>query len=139
MMTRSISKQNYYDSTLSVMGEKDLRRPEVMKYSASLTDIAQHISIIEVQDSLLLVSTWPEKDQKQWARKLLKEREKNLNVKVGLTPPSRQFDASALSRGNIDINPAKSTFLHMMKKAEKKESKILKIPGVISNCRITGG
>ncbi|MBK8282559.1 MAG: hypothetical protein IPK94_21065 [Saprospiraceae bacterium] len=73
-----LKAKNYYDSTLSVMGEKDLRRPEVMKYSASLTDIAQHISIIEVQDSLLLVSTWPEKDQKQWARKLLKEREKIL-------------------------------------------------------------
>ncbi|MBK7607918.1 MAG: tetratricopeptide repeat protein [Saprospiraceae bacterium] len=115
-----LKAKNYYDSTLSVMGEKDLRRPEVMKYSASLTDIAQHISIIEVQDSLLLVSTWPEKDQKQWARKLLKEREKNLNVKVGLTPPSRQFDASALSRGNIDINPAKSTFFAYDEKALKK-------------------
>ncbi len=97
--------KNYYDSTLSVMGEKDLRKPEVARFSASLTDIAKNIAIIEVQDSLLLVSTWTEKEQKQWAKKLLKEREKTQGSKVSsntLAP----MDRSAFSKNNIDLTPA---------------------------------
>ncbi len=116
--------KNYFDSTLAVMGEKDIRKEEVARYSASLTDIAKNIAIIELQDSLLLISSWAEKDQKQWARKLLKDREKTQGSKV-LSPTPASFDPSAFTRSNIDLTPqggnkAVSTFFAYDDKILKK-------------------
>lgn len=115
--------KKYYDSTLAVMGEKDIRREEVSRFSESLTDIAKNIGIIETQDSLLLVSGLSEKDQKQWARKMLKDREKNTNVKVA-TAPGLSFDQSAFSKSNINIASsgpaAKSNFFAYDEKLLKK-------------------
>lgn len=116
--------KKYYDSSLALMGEKDIRRIEVSRYSESLTDIAKNIGIIETQDSLLLVSAMSEKDQKQWARRMLKDREKNTNVKVATTPSGLSFDQSAFAKSNINIasagTPAKSSFFAYDDKQLKK-------------------
>jgi len=115
--------KNYYDSSLALMGEKDIRRIEVTRYSESLTDIAKNIGIIETQDSLLLVSAMNEKDQKQWARKMLKDREKMANVKVATTP-GLSFDQSAFVKPTVNIAspgaPAKSSFFAYDDKLLKK-------------------
>lgn len=115
--------KNYYDSSLALMGEKDIRRIEVTRYSESLTDIAKNIGIIETQDSLLLVSAMNEKDQKQWARKMLKDREKMANVKVATTP-GLSFDQSAFIKPTVNIAspgaPAKSSFFAYDDKLLKK-------------------
>ncbi len=100
--------KKYYDSTLTVMSPKDPRRAEVSRFSESLTDIAKHIGIIETQDSLLYISTLDEKDQKQWARRMLREREKNANVKVASTP-GLGFDKTAFDRGDIAATTAQGT------------------------------
>lgn len=100
--------KKYYDSTLTVMSPKDLRRAEVSRYSESLTDIAKHIGIIETQDSLLYISTLDEKEQKQWARKMLKEREKNANVKVASTP-GLGFDKTAFDRSDVTATTVQGT------------------------------
>lgn len=116
--------KKYYDSTLALMGEKDIRRIEVSRYSESLTDIAKNIGIIETQDSLLIISGLSEKDQKQWARKIMREREKNNNVKVASTP-GLGFDQNVFSKSNIDVattsaSASKSTFFAYDDKQLKK-------------------
>ncbi|MDZ4708769.1 MAG: tetratricopeptide repeat protein [Saprospiraceae bacterium] len=115
--------KKYYDSSLALMGEKDIRRIEVTRYSESLTDIAKNIGIIETQDSLLLISAMNEKDQKQWARKMLKDREKTVNVKVATTP-GLSFDQSNFVKPNINIASsgaaAKSSFFAYDDKLLKK-------------------
>ncbi len=107
--------KNYYDSTLTVMTTIDTRRPEVEKYANSLVDIAKHISIIELQDSLMRLSSLTEKEQKQWAKKIIKEREKAKELELAkgnnqVSPFSNEL-ASAFKSSIPDINAStKSTF-----------------------------
>ncbi|MEP7268064.1 MAG: hypothetical protein ABI844_10600 [Saprospiraceae bacterium] len=113
-----LKAKNYFDSTLNVMPEKDIRREEVTRYGSSLTDIAQQIATIQLQDSLLKISTWSEKEQKQWARKIVKDRE-NLNTpKVGLLQP--QPDLNGFPKTNINTLTSKSSFFAYDDKTLKK-------------------
>lgn len=50
-----LKAKNYFDSTLAVIGDKDIRKEEVSRYSQSLAEIARNLSIIQVQDSMLIV------------------------------------------------------------------------------------
>lgn len=84
-----LKAKNYFDSTLTVMNDKDIRRPEVDKYAQSLTDIAKNLAVIQIQDSMLRVSGWSEKEQKQWAKKVVKDRENLSTPKVGLLDQPR--------------------------------------------------
>jgi len=68
-----VSSKNYYDSTLLVMGKTDDRYPEAQKYANSLTEIAANIQIIELQDSLLRISTLSDDEKRKLVAKLKKE------------------------------------------------------------------
>ncbi len=68
-----VSSKNYYDSTLLVMAKADDRYPEAQKYANSLTEIAANIQIIELQDSLLRISTLSDDEKRKIAAKLKKE------------------------------------------------------------------
>ncbi len=68
-----VSSKNYYDSTLLVMGKTDERYFEAKKYATSLTEIAANIQIIELQDSLLRISTLSDEEKRKIAAKLQKE------------------------------------------------------------------
>ncbi len=63
----------YYDSTLITMSKTDDRFSSVSRLSQNLTDIARNYDIVQVQDSLLRISALSEKDQREWAKKLLKK------------------------------------------------------------------
>ncbi len=63
----------YYDSTLQTMPKSDDRYAGVAKLSLNLTDIARNYDIVQVQDSLLRIAALSEKDQRDWAKKLLKK------------------------------------------------------------------
>jgi tetratricopeptide (TPR) repeat protein len=60
----------YYDSTLTAMPEEDDRKPVVKERSESLTDIAQQIQILELQDSLIALSRLPKEELIERARAL---------------------------------------------------------------------
>ncbi|MFK8007537.1 MAG: tetratricopeptide repeat protein [Saprospiraceae bacterium] len=68
-----VSSKNYYDSTLLVMAKTDDRYFEAQKYATSLTEIAANIQIIELQDSLLRISTLSDDEKRKIAAKIKKE------------------------------------------------------------------
>ena len=116
--------KKYYDSTFFAMGEKDPRKKEVERYSTSLTEIAKNIGIIEFQDSMLRVSALSEKEQKQWAKKILKDRDKLSTSKVN-PPALTPLDPSAFNKNNINLSTVggvdtKSSFFAYDDKALKK-------------------
>jgi outer membrane protein assembly factor BamD (BamD/ComL family) len=116
--------KKYYDSTYFVMTEKDIRKKEAERYSISLADIAKNIAIIEFQDSMLHISMLSEKEQKQWAKKIIKEREKLNSNKAG-TPVPSILDPSPFTKSNINLATAgstdnKTTFFAYDDKALKK-------------------
>lgn len=68
-----VSSKNYYDSTLLVMAKTDDRYIQTQKYAESLTEIAANIQIIELQDSLLRISTLSDDEKRKIAAKIKKE------------------------------------------------------------------
>lgn len=68
-----VSSKNYYDSTLLVMAKTDDRYLDAQKYANSLTEIAANIQIIELQDSLLRISTLSDEEKRKIVNKLKKE------------------------------------------------------------------
>ncbi len=85
-----VNSKNYFDSTLVVMNQGDERRDRVERMSANLSEIAENITIIETQDSLLAVGMMSEEDRRLLAAKILKEREKQA--------------AEAAANTTVDIN-----------------------------------
>lgn len=60
--------KTYYDSTLTVMTEKDERFKSLERVSASLKDIAKNIDIIYTQDSLLKLSNLSQSQLEKFAK-----------------------------------------------------------------------
>ena len=63
----------YYDSTLTIMQKSDERYTSVSRLSQNLVEIARNYNIVQLQDSLLRISALTEKEQRDWAKKLLKK------------------------------------------------------------------
>ena len=78
-----VNSKNYYDSTLTVMPETDERHPDAKRFATSLTDIAQNIQIIELQDSLIAISELDDKSKRKLAAKIKAEQAKNAPTKTG--------------------------------------------------------
>lgn len=70
-----VLSKNYYDSTLVVLNTTDERYPEVVRYATNLKEIAENIEIINLQDSLLMISNLSPDEKKELAKKIKKERE----------------------------------------------------------------
>ena len=68
-----IPTKNYLDSTLTVMDKKDDRLKTATTLRDNLVDIAKNLSIIQVQDSLLLLSALSDADLKKRAAKMKKD------------------------------------------------------------------
>lgn len=116
-----LKAKNYFDSTLAVIGDKDIRKEEVSRYSQSLAEIARNLSIIQVQDSMLIVSTWPEKEQKQWARKIVKNRTAGLVMpKAGLLDQANAIQSGRNIPTSLPTSGSKSTFFAYDDKVLKK-------------------
>jgi tetratricopeptide (TPR) repeat protein len=65
-----VNAKYYYDSTLLSMNKKDERYEPSQKLKLNLTDIAENIEIITLQDSLLRISQMTEEEQKALAAKI---------------------------------------------------------------------
>nr|MBP7184560.1 hypothetical protein [Saprospiraceae bacterium] len=117
-----VDAKAYYDSTKTVIAATDDRNLEVQKYSSSLADIAQNIKIIKLQDSLLSISQMSDKDKRDLALKIKKEREKELalnSVKSANKPNTNNI--SAKGADGSALRP--STFFAYNEKALKKGKK----------------
>lgn len=96
-----VSSKNYYDSTLLVMAKTDDRYFEAQKYATSLTEIAANIQIIELQDSLLRISSLSDDEKRKIAAKLKKEEQEALASQAKASKPNNKIGAS---RPNIRPN-----------------------------------
>jgi outer membrane protein assembly factor BamD (BamD/ComL family) len=108
-----VNSKFYFDSTLIVMKEVDLRIPEVRNFSENLADIAANIQIIEVQDSLLKISALSSDEKKALAQKIKDEQQakkdeasnviesatigKSSNTRVAGSKPSNFFAYNQIS------------------------------------------
>ena len=70
-----VKAKNYYDSTLTILSQTDVRYGEVKRYSENLTDIAKNIQIIVLQDSLLKISAMTEKEKRAFATTIKKAKD----------------------------------------------------------------
>jgi len=96
-----VSSKNYYDSTLLVMGKTDERYDEAMKYATSLTEIAENIQIITLQDSLLAISAMSNEDKRKLAAQLKKEQEaKKASISVATEKKPNVGPSRPRPRGN---------------------------------------
>ena len=68
-----VNAKNYFDSTLMVLPETDDRYTDVKNYTKNLSGIAANLEKIELQDSLIYLSTLSEKELKKIAQKIKKE------------------------------------------------------------------
>ena len=67
----------FYDSTLQVIDKADDRYDYVKNYSENLTDIAENLQIIALQDSLLSIRNLSDKEREALALQLKKEADEN--------------------------------------------------------------
>lgn len=77
-----VPAKNYYDSTLQVMAATDSRYSQVQKLSNNLSDIAQYIQTIELQDSLLRISQMSDKDKQALALAIKKQQDEERLQKI---------------------------------------------------------
>ncbi len=118
-----VSSKNYYDSTLLVMTKTDDRYTDAQKYANSLTEIAANIQIIELQDSLLMISTLSDEDKRKIAAKIKKEEEELAAQNKVVSRPKNKTSSAARpnlrsNRGNQFNEPSTWVF-YDDKKAKK--------------------
>ncbi len=65
----------YYDSTLLVMNNSDIRFNNTSLKAANLDEIAKNIQTVALQDSLLTISRMTDEERKELATKIKKERD----------------------------------------------------------------
>ncbi|MFT4534737.1 MAG: tetratricopeptide (TPR) repeat protein [Saprospiraceae bacterium] len=89
-----VNSKFYFDSTLQVLEKEDPRYRDVKNYSENLSEIAQNIQMIKIQDSLLNMVAWSDKKIVEVAEKLVEE---NLLAREGSgkteTPSGRKSTA----------------------------------------------
>ncbi len=71
-----VAAKNYFDSAATTLAKTDVRRIESERYATNLMEIARSIEIINLQDSLLKVSALSDKDKRDLALRMKKERQR---------------------------------------------------------------
>ena len=93
-----VKAQFHFEAALTGLGKTDERYVQVKKYSENLKDIADNIKIIDLQDSLLLISFMDDKSKKDLAKKIKSDRIKNEEEK---TNGVAKANASSASSGGV--------------------------------------
>ncbi|MEL6865756.1 MAG: tetratricopeptide repeat protein [Bacteroidota bacterium] len=124
-----VSAKNYFDSTLQVMVKTDERYDRVKSFSTNLTDIANNIKIIMLQDSLLAINQLDEKDRLALAYQIKKQQEEDRLRKIkeagskkggGKTNPRKGGSGKTIRRSSASTRVAPSTFFAYDDKKVKK-------------------
>ncbi|MBK9994133.1 MAG: tetratricopeptide repeat protein [Saprospiraceae bacterium] len=95
----------YYDSTLLNITKNDPRRAELGAIAANLSEIASNLEIINLNDSLIQLSTLNVKEKRALAIKIKSEK-KNKNAEILSPPQSLQLNQNGfnLSETSIEEN-----------------------------------
>lgn len=67
-----VMSKNYFDSTLTVINKKDTRYFEVDAYSKNLKEIAENITIVSLQDSLIRLANMSPEERADIAKEIRK-------------------------------------------------------------------
>jgi tetratricopeptide (TPR) repeat protein len=97
-----IFAKNYYDSTLTVLPTTDSRYKKVDNYAKNLTEIAQQLAIIMVNDSIVNIYNMNPSDRRDFAKKL-KKREAEAEALAA----AKQAEAD--TKKSSTLNSGKST------------------------------
>ncbi len=73
-----VAAKSYFDSAATTLAKTDVRRIESERYATNLMEIAKNIETINLQDSLLKVSALSDKDKRDLAIRMKKEKQKQL-------------------------------------------------------------
>ena len=68
-----IPAKNYFDSTVQVLDKEDPRFNECSRYADNLSEVAQNIALINLQDSLLRMTTWSEEQIETLAERMVQD------------------------------------------------------------------
>ncbi len=68
-----VKAKYYFDSTLTVMPKQDVRFEEVQTFAKNLDQIADHLELITLQDSLIRISQMSDKEVKELASQIKKK------------------------------------------------------------------
>ncbi len=93
-----VKAKNYFDSTASVLPKNDPRETEVRRYADNLADIAKAISTITLQDSLLKIAAMSDKERRELAKRIKKEREaeaEKMRIANAVANANARFDKNA--------------------------------------------
>lgn len=79
----------YYDSTLQVMAQTDVRYPETSGRRDQLTGVSTNLETIALQDSLLRIGTLPDAERRSWAEEVFELRRATSSATNFSTPATR--------------------------------------------------
>lgn len=113
-----VNAKNYFDSTLISLNTTDDRVDRVKRMSDNLIEIAENITIIEMQDSLLAINNLSDDAKRKLAAKLLKEKKAAEAAKAKSAIP-----AAAASSATNKLGAAKSNFFAYDDRKLKKSKK----------------
>ncbi|THH36357.1 type IX secretion system periplasmic lipoprotein PorW/SprE [Neolewinella litorea] len=95
-----LTAKNYYDSTLQVMAETDVRFPETSGRRDRLTGVSDNLQAITVKDSLLRIGMLPDADRRNWAEEVFELRRATSSAANFSTP---------VTRGSLPVTNASAT------------------------------
>jgi tetratricopeptide (TPR) repeat protein len=111
-----LDAKNYFDSTLMFMPKTDDRYSTAEAYVQNLNQIANNISIIELQDSLIRISQMTREEQEAIALALKKEREEKRRLQENTTSGGnvKNLGAGGIDRSNFgkDLSKESSFFAY---------------------------
>lgn len=111
-----LEAKNYYDSTQMFLPKSDDRYAIVEGYVQNLNQIANNISVIQLQDSLIGISKMSREEQEAVAIQLKKERERirKLQESGGSGGNNKSFGQPKVDRSNVgrDLSTISSFFAY---------------------------
>jgi len=114
---------NYYDSTLQVLPREAPNYAEVEAYRDNLKPVAEALTAISLQDSLLAVADLPEEEQRELAARL--ERERREKAREAAIAESRKAAnaPSTSARGRATVGGVQSSFFAYEEKSKRRALK----------------
>jgi tetratricopeptide (TPR) repeat protein len=101
-----VPAKNYFDSTLQVLSSADDRFNEVERLSVNLTDIARHLTTIELQDSLLRIGRLSSEEKRALAYEIKKKRDEERRAQLIAQANSANDPSARLNRSSMPVAKA---------------------------------
>ncbi|HMQ06997.1 MAG TPA: hypothetical protein PKC30_06820 [Saprospiraceae bacterium] len=117
-----ISSKHYYDSTLLVLDNTDIRFKKVQKMANNLDLIARHLTQIQLQDSLLAIAALPEEEMREYAIQVIKDKD-NAKEKIPITDENENADPLRTTRRSATTQSSFFAYNKQMAESGKQSFK----------------